>query len=197
MNFFRLVRARLIGFWRKEELARELDEELRFHLALRTQENIRRGMLPAAAARDAQERFGNLLQIKDAWRDVRGGGALDSFVQDIRFAARMLRKDRAFTFVAIVALALGIGANTALFTVLSQVLLQPLPYTAPAEILSISIRDRTNPEQAFPFSYPDFRDFRERTRTVSRLGAFRAGSFVVRSDGGAAARVPGAWVTSD
>jgi hypothetical protein len=127
MNWLRVIRTRVTGFFRKEELEEEIDEELRFHVAMRTQENIARGMSPAEAKREALRQFGNVDHIKDEWRDVSGGGALESFVHDVRFAVRMLSKDRAFTAVAVLALALGIGANTALFTVLSNVLLRPLP----------------------------------------------------------------------
>ena len=197
MNWLRLARARLTGFFRKEELEHEIDEELRFHVAMRTQENIARGMSPAEAAREARLQFGNVDHIKDEWRDVSGGGGLETFAQDVRFAARMLLKDRAFTIVAVLALALGIGANTALFTVLSDVLLRPLPYSEPHEIMAISMRDNTNEGDSFPVSYPDFLDFRARTRAFERLGAFRSGTFVVRSDGGEAAGTPGAWMTSD
>ena len=197
MNWLRLARARLIGLFRKEELEQEIDEELRFHVAMRTQENIARGMSPADAARDAQRQFGNVDHIKDEGRDVSGGGGLESFVHDVRFAARMLMKDRAFTAVAVIALALGIGANTALFTVLSNVLLRPLPYPDAHEIMSVSMRDSINPDDAFPLSYPDFFDFRTMNGAFERLGAFRSGSFVVRSNGGDATRVQGARVTAD
>ena len=126
-----------------------------------------------------------------------GGGALESFAQDVRFAARMLVKDRAFTFVAVVALALGIGANTALFTVLSNVLLRPLPYAEPHRIMSVSTPESSKPGQPFPVSYPDFRDLRAQNTVFERLAAFRSGSFLVRSDDGEAAQVQGAWVTAD
>ena len=197
MNWLRVTRARVAGFFRKEELEGEIDEELRFHVAMRTQEHIARGMSPAEAAQQARREFGNVDHIKDEWRDVSGGGVLETFAQDVRFAARMLLKERAFTVVAVLALALGIGANTALFTVLGNVLLRPLPYPAAHEIMSISMRDSTSPDQAFPLSYPDFLDFRESSTAFESFGAFRAGSFVVRSNGGEAARVPGARVTSD
>ena len=197
MNWLRVIRARVVGLFRKEELEQEIDEELRFHVAMRTEENIARGMSPPDAARAAQRQLGNVDLIKDACRDVNGGGAFDSFWQDVRFACRMLRKDRAFTIVAVVALALGIGANTALFTVLSNVLLRPLGYPGADEIMSISMRDSIHPPDSFPVSYPDFIDLRTGATTFERFGAFRAGSFVVRSAVRDATQVGGAWVTSD
>ena len=147
MNWLRLARARLVGFFRKEELESEIDEELRFHVAMRTQENIRRGMPEADAAREARQQFGKIEQIKDDWRDVSGGGALENFAYDVRFGARMLLKDRAFTIVAVVALALGIGANTALFTVLSNVLLRPLPYPRAEAIMSVAPLEKRSAAQ--------------------------------------------------
>jgi predicted permease len=194
MNWLRVVRARVIGFFRKEELEEEIDEELRFHVAMRTQENIARGMSPSEAAREAQRRFGNVDHIKDEWRDVSGGGALESFVYDVRFGARMLMKERAFTLVAVLALALGIGANTALFTVLSNVLLRPLPYREAEAIMSLGPRHNTG---LTTLSYPDFLDIREQSSVFERLGAFRSGSFLVRTEKGEPARVRGATVTSD
>ena len=194
MNWLRIVRARVVGFFRKEELEGEIDEELRFHVAMRTQENIARGMSPVEAAQAAERQFGNVDHIKDEWRDVSGGGGLESFVHDVRFAARMLMKDRAFTVVAVLALALGIGANTALFTVLSDVLLRPLPYREAEAIMSLAPRHNTG---LTTLSYPDFLDLREQNRVFERLGAFRSGSFLVRTENGEPARVRGASVTSD
>src|ERR1700730_17692838 len=112
MNWFRVVRARLFGLLHKTQLEEEMEEELRFHLAMRTQENIARGMSAAEAAVQAHRQFGNITLLRDEWRDVSGGGALEIFWRDLRFAARMLAKDRALTVIAIVALMLGIGANT-------------------------------------------------------------------------------------
>ncbi|CAA9257935.1 MAG: Acidobacterial duplicated orphan permease (function unknown) [uncultured Chthoniobacterales bacterium] len=197
MNWLRLIRARVVGFFRKEELEGEIDEELRFHVAMRAQENIARGMSPAEAAREARRQFGNVNHIKDEWRDVSGGGGLESFVYDVRFGARMLMKDRAFTIVAVLALALGIGANTALFTVLSNVLLRPLPFRNAEAIMSVAPRHWSIPNGAVSVSYPDFLDLREQTRVFERLGAYRPADFIVRANGGEPAQMPGAWVTSD
>src|ERR1700716_1496086 len=128
MNWLRVVRARLFGLIHKTQIEEEMEEELRFHLAMRTQENIARGMSAPEASLQARRQFGNVTLLKEQWRDVSGGGVLEILWRDLRFAARMLAKDRALTVIAIVALMLGIGANTALFTVMSSVLLRPLPY---------------------------------------------------------------------
>jgi predicted permease len=197
VNTFRKLRARLRGFFRKEELEEEVDEELRFHVAMRTQENIARGMEAAEAARQAQRQFGNVNLVKDSVRDVIGGGALESFSQDVRFAARMLLKDRGFTIVAVLALALGIGANTALFTVLSNVLLRPLPYPDAEAIMAVAPRHHSRPNDLTPASYLDYLDLREQNRVFERLGAFQTGRFVVRTENGEPAQVQGARVTSD
>ena len=196
MNILRLIRARLTGFFRKEELERDVDTELRFHIAMRAQEHVARGMPPAEAAQLAQRQLGNVNSIKDACRDVIGGGGLESFSQDVRFAARMLVKDRGFTIVAVLALALGIGANTALFTVLSDVLLRPLPYPDAAAIVSIAPRHQSRPNDFAPVSYPDFLDLREQNHSFERMAAYRTASFAVRADGGEPTRMQGAWVTA-
>ncbi len=174
-----------------------MEEELRFHLAMRTQENIARGMSAAEAAVEAQRQFGNITLLKDEWRDVSGGGALEIFWRDLRFAARMLAKDRALTVIAIVALMLGIGANTALFTVMSSVLLRPLPYPRSNELMTIWSTDSRTPESRAKVSFPDFLDLQSRNHTLHSLGAFVPGSFVINNNRGASAKVQGAYVTSD
>lgn len=197
MIWARVARARLVGFFRKEQLEEELDEELRFHVTMRTRENIARGMSEAEASRAAQRQLGNLDHIKDECRDVSGGGALEVLWQDVRFAGRSLRKDLGFTVVAVVALALGIGANTALFTVMSSVFLRPLPYPAAERIMAIWSHERGQPQARFPFSYPDFLDLQSQNHSFERLGGYRRESFVVESNGGDASEVEGGLVTSD
>ena len=197
MNPLRVAQARVVGLIHKERLEEELDEELRFHLAMRTQENIRRGLPAAEATRSATEAFGKVEAIKDACRDVSGGGALEVFWQDVRFATRMLLKDRAFTAVAVLALALGIGANTALFTVLSSVILRPLPYAAPDRIMAIWHQEAGRPETRLSFSYPDFLDLKSRNQSFESLSGYSLNALVVASNGGEPKQVEAALVTSD
>lgn len=195
MTWFRVLGARLFALTHREQLEREMEEELRFHLAMRARENVRGGMSEAQALDQAKRQFGNVPLIKDRWRDVIGGGIVETFWRDLRFASRMLLKDRAFSLIAILALALGIGANTALFTVVSNVLLHPLPYAEPEELMSVTmLRDR-QVDRSTVLSYPDFADLQARDRWFDDLGAFFPAGFVVSGGDLAAARMQGAKVT--
>lgn len=197
MNWLRLARARFFGLFHKGVLEEEMDEELRFHLAMRTQEYIERGMSPAEAQREARLQFGNVNLIKDACRDVNGGGWLEVVWQDVRFATRMLVRDRGFTAIAVLALALGIGANTALFTVMSNVLLRPLPYAESNQLMSIwSKESGANADHRMLLSYPDFRDLVARNQTFEQMGGFRSDNFVVKVPGSDVTEMQGSRTTS-
>jgi predicted permease len=153
----------------------QLDAELRFHIEQQTAENIAAGMNTYEARRSALAQFGGLEYIKEETRDARGVHFLETLVQDIRFALRMLRRSPGFTAVAVLTLALGIGANTALFSVVNGVLLNPLPYPHPNEIVTVVNFDPQYGEGG-P-SYPDFLDWVRDNRTFSSLAAYQEDSF--------------------
>src|ERR687885_1005128 len=110
-SLYRRVRALL----RSEAIHREIDEEMRFHIEMRAEENVRAGMTPEEARREAERRFGRLTRVKEQGYEVRGGRWLEAFWRDCRYGARSLRKTPAFTAAAILTLALGIGVNAAVF----------------------------------------------------------------------------------
>src|SRR6266849_1217071 len=125
--------------WKKKQLEERLDAELRFHFDHQVADNIRAGMSKEEARRNARLEFGSMDAVKEECRSARGTIWLESTLQDIRFALRTLRKSSAFTFAAIGTLALGIGANTAIFQLLDAVRLRSLPIPDPQELAEIRI----------------------------------------------------------
>src|SRR5947209_18482112 len=118
-----------------------MEEELRFHVKMRAEENARHGMTPEEAERAALSSFGRWARVKETCRDVKGGGVMETLWQDLKFGARTLRKNLGFTVVAVMTLALGIGANTAIFQLLDAVRLRTLPVKDPHELAEVYIAD--------------------------------------------------------
>jgi putative ABC transport system permease protein len=177
MSWLRILAARLKGAWHQPGVERELGEELRAHLEMLAEENMRRGMPAEEARRQAQLELGNLSRIREDYRGQAGVPFLEVLAQDIRYGVRMLRKSPVFGAVAIITLALGIGANAAIFSVVNGVLLRPLPYDDPGRLLYVFSH---NPDRGMPdtvTSPPDFRTLRERNHTLVNLSALYTASF--------------------
>ena len=152
--------ARLKGLLRKERLDRELDEELRSHVEMRTADNLAAGMSPENARFDAQRRFGNTTLLKEDTRAVDIISWLEECARDLRYALRMLQRSPGFTAVAALTLALGIGANTAIFSVVNSVLLRPLPYKDADRLVTVWGYNRARGFKTDQVSPLDFADWR-------------------------------------
>jgi putative ABC transport system permease protein len=145
----------------------DFENELEIHLEMLTDENVRRGMAPEEAKRAARMRLGGLTQLKETNRELQGLPLIETFLQDTRYAFRMLRKNPGFTAVAVLTLALGIGANTAIFSVVYAVLLKPLPYANPDQLFNVFQAKPQEGVGGTGWSYANFAELREQNRVFS------------------------------
>src|ERR1700724_278658 len=162
------------GLFQRRRLEAELDEELRFHLAMETAAQLRQGASPEEAARRAALKLGGLEPTKEAARSARGYRGLEALGQDVRFALRLLRRNPGYAGAVVAALALGIGANTAIFSVVRGVLLHELPYREPDRLGVLHQRPPPHPHQEQGFSVPDIEDLRRRQPTFAGLAEYHS-----------------------
>jgi putative ABC transport system permease protein len=182
--------------WRRRQDA-QLDDELRSHIELATQDRIDRGESPEQAAAAARREFGNVILIKETVRDIWGWTPIQHFFQDLAYARRALWKAPAFTIAAVLTLSLGIGANAAMFSVVRAVVLRPLPFAAPDQLVAVNETDlRSTVTMPRSVSWPDFFDWRRDTQTLVSMAAHHSASFTVTGRG-PSRHVPGAVVSAN
>ena len=189
MSWFDGVRATVRGWVLRGREDRELKEELEYHLERSAEEHVRNGMTAGEGRRAARLQLGSVDRFHEEVRDARGARLWDDVVRDVGFAVRNLRRAPAFTGTALVTIALGVGATTAIFSVLDGVVLRPLPYANGDRL--VSIWGRFLPESGFdfptfPLSPPEYFDYRATTRTLEDVAAYRRlGVTLVRGDAAA------------
>jgi predicted permease len=172
---------RLFGLFNRTRREREFNEELESHLAMHIEDNLRAGMSPDEARRRALIKLGGVTLTKELHRTQRGLPMLETWRQDLRFGLRMLRQNPGFSFVAILTLALGIGANTAIFSLLDAVLLKSLPVREPDKLVLFGKGEESGLNNGFPnkswelFAYPFYQEVRERNEVFSEVAAILSG----------------------
>jgi putative ABC transport system permease protein len=175
-----------VNWWqrllKRNRLERELDAELRYHFDRQVADYVRSGMPAEEGRRRARAQFGGLDQIKEGCRDARGTRWVEDTAQDLRFAVRLLAKDRAFTLVAVITLALGIGANTAMFSVIESVLLAPLPYRDPERVVWISENNVTGSTNLAMVFAADVEEWRSRATSFDALSVLLTGDATMGGD---------------
>ncbi len=167
-----VLAARIRALFLRKRLERELDAEIRFHLEMQADDNIRAGMDSRQATDAASRSFGGVMRTKETYRERRAFHPFETIAQDLRYALRMMRKNPGFTIVAILSLAIGIGANTAVFSIADALLLRPLPIPRPGEVVTVGSTGSIQGFSSLVASYRDYVDIRDRSKSFEGLAAF-------------------------
>ncbi len=185
MRWLNRMRSAIRNLLTASKTSRDLDNEIRAHVELLAEEKMASGIDPEKARREARMEAGGIEQVKEEVRSGRAGAWLDVLLQDIRYGARMLLRNPGFTLVAILALALGIGANTAMFSIVNSVLLRPLPYSQPERLVKVWTRFRNIglPDDQNWISAPEYVDISQLNRSFSDTALFNNGSFNITTNG--------------
>jgi putative ABC transport system permease protein len=177
MRQLRAFLVRLSSLFGKDSRDCELDRELDSHLHMEIDANLRAGMTPEEARREALVRFGGIESVKEAYRDRRGIPFIETTLRDARYALRTLRRNRSATAIGILVMALGIGANTAVFSVVHAVLLNPLPYTTPDRIVTLTYLasgGNAAGDRSMQVSIPDFLDWQRDSKSFDSMAYYSA-----------------------
>jgi putative ABC transport system permease protein len=196
MRLIRVLVQRLRALAGRDAVTGEIHDELRHHVDLLADRLAREGLPPDEARREAERRVGNLAALQDAGYDVRGGGRLEALLQDIRYALRLLRRRPGFTTVAVVTLALGIGAGTAIFSVVSVVLLRPLPYPNADRLAMVWMTNARIDLDEDWHSYLNVQDYRDGSTTFDAIAVFNRRTATL-AGGGEPERLIGAHASAN
>jgi predicted permease len=192
-----ILRLRMRSLFRRTTVEQELHEELQQHLEQKAQEYVAAGLAIEEARRKATRDFGGVEQSKESCRDARGVNLIEDLIQDVRHGARVLRKNLGFTVVAVFTLGLGIGANTAIFSVVNAVMLRPLPYPdADRLVLLNETAENRGRLDMMSVSWQDYLDWRQQARSFQYLGIFRSQNLTLTGFD-QAERLNGAMASSD
>jgi putative ABC transport system permease protein len=196
MRLISSIAGGLRALFRKQQGERELDEELRGFAESAVEQKMKAGMSREEATRRTRIEMGSMEAVREGVRDAGWETVLEDCLRDVRYGLRMLRKSPAFTGVAVIALALGIGANTAMFSVIEAVILRPLPYNNEGQIVRVaSTWERGGITTPYSSSPPDFFDWRDQNHSLSSMFAYHMGAYAL-SGRGAAKRVSAVVATA-
>ena len=188
------------AFFHKKPLDHDLNEEMASHLDLAIEDNIRRGLSPQEARRQAMIRFGGVMQAQEKQREARGLPGLDIFMQDLRYACRILLRDKSFTLIAVLILALGIGANIAVFSVVNAILVRPLPFRDPQQLVWMApaaSKCGFSCETYSADAYEEFQAMNHAFQGVAGYFAFSTGDNVKLTGSGQPKPATSIWVTAN
>ncbi len=194
MKWLIRIRRRLTVLFDRDSFHRELEEEMQAHIEMQAEENEENGMAAGEARYAARRQFGNATSLKEKSGDVWGWRALETLIQDVNYGLRMLRKSPGFTAVAVLTLALGIGANTAIFSLLNGVLLRPLPFPDPDRLVLVWEETSILGLRDSPAALGNAMDWRARNQVFMDMGALDRYASYKLTGGGAPEQIDGAIV---
>jgi putative ABC transport system permease protein len=195
MGWLREARSRWGKFIHRRQLDRDLEDEIQFHLEMRARWNRDAGLEPEAALNAARRQFGNQLNWKEAIREMWSLGLIESVIKDVRYAVRSLIKTPVFTVVALLALTLGIGCTTAIFSLVNAVILRSLPFQNPERLVLLWGNVQRQKVERRGNSYPDYQDWRAQSVSFEGMAAYSDGAFTL-TGADEPERISGEWVSA-